>query len=148
PLEPAFYPTAAALYNSLGRTLRGARILEKAWKKGLLDGAGLEQLGDLHLGILRPQDAVPAYRAALAAGTDTAGIRRDLGRALLLLHRNAEAQREFEAALQLDPADPYSLYYMGFLRLEEGDSAKAKDLLEKSLQVDGLNPKAQYAAAR
>lgn len=148
PPVPSFYPTAASLYHALGRTSRGVKVLKKAWEAGMTDAQALEMMGNLSLKVMDPKQAEAAFRAALRAGGNSVELHRNLGRSLLLQNRRVESGQEFEAALQLDPSDPYSLYYLGFLRLEEGNSAKAVELLQSSLQGDGLNPKAQYAVGR
>jgi len=148
PREPTFHIAAAYLYQNLGRGYRGETLLTKAWKEGMADAEALELLGNLCLKMLLPERAEAALRAALEAGADSAEIHRNLGRALVMLDRRVEAGREFETAVKMGPSDPYSLYYLGFLRMEEGKSAEAAQLLVKSLEGDALNPQAQYAAGR
>lgn len=80
-------------------------------------------------------DAVRELRAALAIRPDIRGAYYQLGYALLELHRSAEAEKAFTKELAFQPPDPYSLYYLGIIRLEAGQRQAASAFLEKSLQA-------------
>ncbi len=63
-------------------------------------------------------------------------IHNNLGRIYLRDGRTQDAQKEFEAALELDPRNSEALLNLANLAGAEGRSAQAEQLIQRALQVD------------
>ena len=59
-----------------------------------------------------------------------------------------QARGKLQTVLELDPADPDANYYLGVLRLRDGDPADAVPLLTRSIAGDPLRPSAHYDLAQ
>ena len=77
--------------------------LDEALRREPADLATLAQKALVLKRLGRLSEAEQAYRAALAAGADTAEVNNNLGNVLLLLGRPAEALPYFERAVALEP---------------------------------------------
>jgi cytochrome c-type biogenesis protein CcmH len=87
----------------------------------LLLGRSLGSLG-------RWEESAAAYGEAIRRGAEGADPHAAHGEALALAaggQVTAEAEAAFRAALTQDPAEPRARYYLGLLRLQQGDSAGA-----------------------
>jgi len=86
------------------------------------------------------QEAIAEYRKALQVGSGVPGLHYELGEALLanshLEASLAEAQKEFEAALLLNPTDARSECKLGEIELWHSDSTTARDHYERALKLD------------
>lgn len=78
-------------------------------------------------------DMVAELEAAIAIWPQLRGAYYQLGFGLFQLGQSAAAEAAFLKELKFDPPDPYSLYYLGRIRLEANQRQKALDLFEKSL---------------
>ena len=91
-------------------------------------------------------EAIAEYRNALESAPGVAGVHYELGEALLadshLEASLAEAQKEFEAALLLNPTDARSECKLGEIELWRSNSATALDHYDRALK---LNPEAVCA---
>lgn len=76
---------------------------------------------------------VAELQAAIAIWPQIRGAYYQLGFGLFQLGQSAAAEAAFLKELKFDPPDPYSLYYLGRIRLEANQRQKALDLFEKSL---------------
>ncbi len=94
------------------------------------DARGWLMLGraDRYLG--RHAEAAAALRRALTLGEADADILADLGESLAIRDRRVgdEAEAAFRAALEIDPAAPRAVFYLGVARAEAGDLAAAAAL--------------------
>ena len=61
---------------------------------------------------------------------------RDLGIAYTQLRRSAEAKRNYENALKLDPRDPYALMGLGLLAYRDGNFTTSADFFSRTVAVD------------
>lgn len=68
----------------------------------------------------RLEQALPHYDAALAGSLRPVDLRVNRGAALLALGRGGEAERDFHAALGLDPEHPEAHSNLGVLRARQG----------------------------
>src|SRR5437879_13351867 len=68
----------------------------------------------------RYPDAVRDLRAAIAIAPKIPGANYQLGFASFQLGQLVEAERAFIKELEFQPPDPYSLYYLGRIRLDAG----------------------------
>lgn len=100
------------------------------------DGRGFEVLAPVYLSEGRTADAVHAFSEALRLLGATAQRHASLGEARVLLAGgavSAEARRDFEAALALDPSLRTARYYLGVAAAQTGEREKAVDIWSKLL---------------
>jgi tetratricopeptide (TPR) repeat protein len=81
------------------------------------------------------QDAVQELRAAIAIEPEIRGAYYQLGFALFQLNESREAAQAFTKELRFDPPDPYSLYYLGRIRADQGQREQSISFFEKSLDA-------------
>ncbi len=74
------------------------------------------------------------FQAALQLDPNNAGVRRELAYLLLEMKRRPEAEEQFEVLHRLVPDDRLASAQLGFLKLERGDEASARPLLESVLK--------------
>lgn len=87
------------------------------------DGRGYELLAPVYLKLGRTDDAVRAYRQAIALLGATAERQATLGEALVIRNEGvvgADAVSAFQAALALDPAMPKARYFLGLAAEQDG----------------------------
>jgi len=89
--------------------------------------------------------AVSWLQKAIAIDASLAEASMDLGKVYLYQGRRDEARAAFEHAAAVAPTDPYAPYYLATLLIDDGDYAGAAPLLQRSLELDPLNPKAHYS---
>jgi predicted O-linked N-acetylglucosamine transferase (SPINDLY family) len=82
----------------------------------------------------RVEEARDLYRRAVAAAPDYARAHVNLGIALEALGDVDAAAASHQAALAVDPSDPYASYNLSKLRLAAGAPAEANQLLARSLE--------------
>lgn len=102
------------------------------------DGARLLASDDAHA-------AVIALERARALEPRKGSVRETLARAYWRAGRYAAAEEEFEAALEIDPANDYAHFGMGLCRLRAGDRARARGHLRLASAMRPEN--ADYRAA-
>ena len=79
------------------------------------------------------REAAEELSAAIAIQPAIRGAYYQLGFALFELNRFKEAEKAFTKELDFQPPDPYSLYYLGRIRADEGAPRQAIAFFEKSL---------------
>lgn len=100
------------------------------------DGRGFEVVAPFYLSDGRAADAVHAFSEALRLLGATAQRHASLGEARVSLSQgavSAEARRDFEAALALDPSSRMARYYLGLAAAQNGERDKAIDIWSKLL---------------
>lgn len=85
---------------------RGLTLARRSARLQPDDGLGHALLGALLKGLGRPDEALQAYRQALALGEDSAVVHNNLGNLLLGLGQPSAARAAFEQALLRAPGDP------------------------------------------
>lgn len=75
------------------------------------------RIGRLAASVKAPDVAERFFRQGAALAPDVAGARLQYGLNLLVLNRVAEALREFEAAVRLDPRDADALAHLAYCEL-------------------------------
>ena len=80
-------------------------------------------------------EAVRELRAAIAIHPEIRGAYYQLGFALFQLKNFKEAEQAFTKELDFQPPDPYSLYYLGRIRADQGQREQSISLFEKSLDA-------------
>jgi len=100
------------------------------------DGRGWEVLAPVYMRAGRYEEGAQALSEALRLLGPTPARYAALGEARVFAAEGEvtpAAQREFEAALKLDPADLVSRYYLGLAAAQEGDEDKAREIWAKLL---------------
>ncbi len=81
-------------------------------------------------------DAVEQYKQAIATAPVQGGLYEAMGSSLWRTGKYQEAEQAFETALKLDPNDSLTLYKLGCLRIDRGNAAAGKPLLERAIAAD------------
>ncbi len=100
------------------------------------DGRGFEVIAPVYLRMGRADDAVRAYRAAIAALGDTAEREASLGQAMAMAADGvvtAETRAVFDKALALDPKLPQARFFVALAAEQDGDKARAIGLWQALL---------------
>ena len=91
----------------------------------------------------RDADAVAQYQQAIDTAPPQSGLYEGLGSALWRTGKFEEAEQAFQHALSIDPGDTLAIYKLGCLRVDRGDAAGGKPLLDR---VATLDPSLQLVA--
>ena len=81
-------------------------------------------------------DAIEQYKATIAAAPPQSGLYEALGSAYWRTGKYPEAQQAYEQAVKIDPGDIVAVYKLGCLRIDRGDAAGGKPLLERVQVAD------------
>lgn len=123
--EEAFEAAHAALRHKPDEPLSHSNLAALMQRRGHRSGYRPGQL-----------DAVIAeFQTSLHLGRDNVQDRDGLGFAYIEAKRPAEAQEHFEAALRLNPLDPYAAYGMGVIAGTAGNSARAFGYFQQALKI-------------
>jgi cytochrome c-type biogenesis protein CcmH len=98
------------------------------------DGRGYEVVAPYYLRTGQGEAAISAYEQALKLLGATAERHLALGQARMIVAQGqvtAEARKEFEAALALDPALPAARFYLGVAAEQAGETDRAIDIFSK-----------------
>lgn len=94
-------------------------------------------------------DAATSWlQKAIAIDGSLAEAHMDLGKVYLYQGHRDQARASFERAATLAPTDPYAPYYLATLLIDDEKFTEAAALLQRSLELDPLNPKAHYSLAQ
>jgi len=110
-------------------------------------GAGIYNVGSIYLLQGKPQDALRAFDKAEFQGYRLSNLYFQRGMALVNLGRPADAVRQFDIALLIDPSsdDREGIYlYLGRAKLQLGKPVEAAQALEKVLQINPGNAEGRY----
>jgi len=139
-IPPALSPTAM---SEVGSSLAGApakatvpdvsimiqRLVERLQQQPD-DLEGWRTLGWSYVSTGQPQEAAAAYQRALALAPDDAELHSFHGEALVQIDGGTvspAALAEFERALQLNPKEPGSRFYLGLAKEQKGERQAALD---------------------
>lgn len=106
------------------------------------DPQGWALLARSYKSMARYDEAADAYRHMIGLGVNDAETQASLGEVIVLGNKGAvmpEARKAFQAAVQADPREPRSRYYLGLARLQIGDAQGAVAIwrdLEKDSPAD------------
>jgi cytochrome c-type biogenesis protein CcmH len=98
------------------------------------DGRGFEVVAPYYLRTGRGEEAIDAYSKALRLLGATAERHGALGQARMIVAQGqvtAEAKKDFEAALALDPNDVMARYYLGVGAAQAGEKDRAIEIFAK-----------------
>ena len=93
-------------------------------------------------------DAVEQYKQAIATAPVQSGLYEALGSSLWRTGKYQDAEQAFETALKLDPNDTITLYKLGCLRIDGGNAAAGKPLLERAIVADPTLKLSSYYLGR
>lgn len=102
------------------------------------DGRGFEVVAPYYLRTGRGEEAINAFSQALKLLGATAERHAALGQARMIVAQGkvtAEAKKDFEAALALDPNDAPARYYLGLGAQQAGEKEKAIEIFAR-LEAD------------
>ncbi|MEO8125583.1 MAG: tetratricopeptide repeat protein [Bryobacteraceae bacterium] len=150
-----------ALYPSDPDVLyQSAKVHMKAWNNAVFqmyqNAPSSFRVNQLSAEILEIQgkytEAVAEYRKALAKSPSSLNLHFRLGRALLLQSHEtaalADARKEFEAELALNPADAAAEFQVAQLLIAEQNNQEAAQRLERALSLNPDFAEAAVALAR
>jgi cytochrome c-type biogenesis protein CcmH len=110
--------------------------IEAHLAKNPQDGRGWEVIAPVYLRMGRIEDAVKAYESAIRYQAPDAVRFANYGEVLVLAKDgliSAEAQAAFEQAVRLDPRAPKAQFYLARAAVQDGQTDKAKNLLQELL---------------
>lgn len=82
------------------------------------------------------ENAITAYRQALAVDVNVAGAQSGLCDSFNRLHQYAQAMAACESALAINPNNTHALWSMGYALEQQGQLEIAFDLYDQAVQVD------------
>jgi Flp pilus assembly protein TadD len=91
------------------------------------------------------EKALSCYQKALELGDPDITTLYNSAIILMNLGKNLEATDALDSLLKRDPDYADAYYYLGILSIGRGETEKAKNLLQKFLQLDPANPNASVA---
>jgi tetratricopeptide (TPR) repeat protein len=116
--------------------------------KGSTDLAAHLQAAQTDLDTEKYQAAVTELRAAIAIQPELRGAYYQLGFALFQLREEHDAEKAFTKELTFQPPDPYSLYYLGRINANLGQSDQAIAFYEKAVAAgDVLDTRERLGSA-
>lgn len=122
PGDESIVDTLAGLYQGAGQPERGIALFGPPEK---LSAAALTRLGDLQQQAGRLEEAVTAYKLAVARAPQAAEIHLRLGIVLGWLGRPGEAAAALQSAVRLQPDLRLAQLYLARMRLWNGQFAEA-----------------------
>jgi cytochrome c-type biogenesis protein CcmH len=114
------------------------------------DGRGWEVLAPMYLRLGRAADARNAFERAIALQGENASRRSGLGQAYYMLAEglvDVNARTEFERALDLDPADGRSRFFLALAAAQQGDEDGAVKAWQAMVNDGNTAQEWQAAAA-
>jgi tetratricopeptide (TPR) repeat protein len=137
----AIDPARAEVHSNLAKVLLEMGRLEESEASSrralLLDpklAAAHENLGNALLNV-NFDEAVGHYRRALEANPDDAELNNNLGIALRLMGRTAEAEVSSRRALELAPGFAPAIAALAEVRADRGEFGEAEDLFKQALAL-------------
>ena len=132
---------------------RAQQLVEQAIAADPRDGRALALRGALRRALRKPDEALAAYQAAVAADDNLADAHAEIGRVRIDVGQASEALPAIEKALALSPLDPQRTLWLSFAGMAElyaGRPTQAIPWLERAATLDPqfLNPLIWLAAAR
>jgi len=82
----------------------------------------------------RPVEAIAEYQEAIKLAPTQPGLHEELGSEYRTAGKPLEAIAAFERELEIDPLNALARYKLGVLAVEQGDGARAKELIEAALK--------------
>jgi len=131
------------------RSLVARKNLSKAYREAGRLAESYRVYGDVLCEIRMYTQAIATYRLMIAAeGRETAESQRRLGRAFFGAAQYEEAVVCLRKALQSEPGDVTSWYYLGLAYPHLGNVAAARAALEEAVRLDGNDGEARQELDR
>jgi len=147
---PVYWNTLGWIYLQLGRPDVAFGPFNKALELDPTFGLAQENVGVALSELGRWEEAVAAYRKAIAMGTvptpETAY--QNMGMALLNLKRYREAEEALRFAISLNPKQEAPYYHLGLVLAAENRSDEAKAAFRRVRDLSPQSPFGQAAAER
>ena len=121
-------------------------LLQEQAKKKPTDAMPHALMAQVLVSAGRDQDALRAYQAALRREPTNAEWIAQTGGVLMRLNDNQvgpDAQRAFEAALNLDPKSPSAAFYLGLAQWQAGDAKDALSIWRRAYELNATQPNNQ-----
>ncbi|MGE3249229.1 MAG: tetratricopeptide repeat protein [Hyphomonadaceae bacterium] len=133
----------AALAEAEGDVQEAARLYEQCARFDKRDAIAPFNLGNLHCAAKAYDQAVLAYKMAIARDGEFVEARYNLAQAYEALEKFDLARGELLAALKTEPLYGDALFNLAQLELKRGEIAEARALFERYLEAD---PPSDWAA--
>ena len=147
---PVYWNTLGWIYLQLGRPDVAFGPFNKALQLDPTFGLAQENVGVALSELGRWEEAVAAYRKAIAMGTvptpETAY--QNMGMALLNLKRYREAEEALRFAISLNPKQEAPYYHLGLVLAAENRSDEARAAFRRVRDLSPQSPFGQAAAER
>lgn len=104
-----------------------------------VDSEGMYRIGRYFQGQMRYDDAVAAYRKALALDARNVEARNALGVVYSIQGMSAEAEGEFKAAIAIAPGLSHLQGNLGYHYLQSGRYAEARSALHEAIRLNPAN---------
>lgn len=144
PGDAGFHDDLGTAYERAGQYAAAIREYQESLKLDASNSLAWGNLGAAEQESGQMDAALQAYGRALALDADNTRALFDYGIAELQLKHPAEAGRAFSHVLSLQPADAWSAYYLALCKLQTGDRAAARSLLQKAAtEAPGTTPAAE-----
>jgi tetratricopeptide (TPR) repeat protein len=82
----------------------------------------------------RHVEAIAEYEAAVKLAPTQPGLHEELGSEYRNVNKVPEAEQAFQRELEIDPNNVLAKYKLGAIAVEQGDGAKAEELIEAALR--------------
>jgi Flp pilus assembly protein TadD len=111
------------------------QVLQRVRPSNSKDAESWDALGQLALQLESPSLAARFFSEAVAAAPRASKARQDLGLAMAMLGRHADAIANFEQAVLLDPSDPAAQLNLAVAYAEVGRKEDARVHAEEALRL-------------
>ena len=98
-------------------------------------GQGWQLKGDLLLADAKPEEALAAYRKAVAVSPDDLRARGAIVSVLVLQGKQDDAAKEVAEMKRIAPKHPHTLYFEALVAYQQKNFTAARDAIQKQLQA-------------
>ena len=125
----------ASIVENMDDPKRAVSILEAVIIRNRDNPYLYHRVGDNYRRMQRYAESRDAYIKAMALGSDSGALHRNLGMALERLGDDLAAETHLLRAVEIDPSDSYALNYLGYWWADEGRNLdQAIGLIERAVE--------------
>ena len=125
----------ASIVENMDDPERAVSILEAVIIRNRDNPYLYHRVGDNYRRMQRYAESRDAYMKAMALGSDSGALHRNLGMALERLGDDLAAETHLLRAVEIDPSDSYALNYLGYWWADEGRNLdQAIGLIERAVE--------------
>ena len=125
----------ASIVENMDDPERAVSILEAVIIRNRDNPYLYHRVGDNYRRMQRYAESRDAYMKAMALGSDSGALHRNLGMALERLGDDFAAETHLLRAVEIDPSDSYALNYLGYWWADEGRNLdQAIGLIERAVE--------------